>query len=114
MPVSEHKVTEQDNAYSLGIDVGGTFSDILALHLNSGKTYRTKVPSTPEDPSTAILDGIRKIEDIIPHESPVFNFLNHGTTVATNTILEAKGAKVALIVTGKVIPLCKAQRLRDA
>jgi len=86
-------------AYRLGVDVGGTFTDLLIIEEASGKTYRTKVPSTPHDPSQAVLTGARKLcaeAAIAPDQ--IDHFL-HGTTVATNAVLEGKSCRVGLIVT---------------
>jgi 5-oxoprolinase (ATP-hydrolysing) len=86
--------------YRLGVDVGGTFTDLLLLEEASGQTWRAKVPSTPQDQSIGVLGGIEQILSQIPDSSEVvLQVVNHGTTVATNAILEQKGAKVALVVT---------------
>ena len=85
--------------YRLGVDVGGTFTDLLVIDEASGRTFRDKVPSTPHDPSEAVLVGARQVcaaAGIAPHELELFL---HGTTVATNAILEGKVARVGLIVT---------------
>jgi N-methylhydantoinase A len=80
------------------VDTGGTFSDFVCLDEDTGTISITKLPSTPDDPSRAILDGIETLlaggiraEDIA--------FLCHGTTVGTNALLEGKGVKTALLVT---------------
>ncbi|MEO1594364.1 MAG: hydantoinase/oxoprolinase family protein [Pseudomonadota bacterium] len=86
-------------AYRLGVDVGGTFTDLLLFDDDSGRTFRSKVPSTPHDPSEAVITGTRGICEtagIAPSE--IEDFL-HGTTVATNAVLEGKGARVGLVVT---------------
>ncbi|KAJ6494693.1 5-oxoprolinase [Mycena vitilis] len=86
--------------YRLGVDVGGTFTDVLLLLEDTGKTWQAKVASTPEDQSLGVRTGIDQILDKIPDGSTVvLDVVNHGTTVATNAILEGQGAKVALIVT---------------
>jgi N-methylhydantoinase A len=85
--------------YRLGVDVGGTFTDLLLFNTATGDFWRGKVPSTPEDPSRAVVAGTKQVcasAGIAPSE--VTSFL-HGTTVATNAILEGKGARVGLIVT---------------
>ena len=85
--------------YRLGVDVGGTFTDLLVIENETGKTYRSKVPSTPEDPSIAVVDGAKALCDsqaVAPGDIDVFM---HGTTVATNAVLEGKGARVGLVVT---------------
>ncbi|KAF7316917.1 hypothetical protein HMN09_00425800 [Mycena chlorophos] len=86
--------------YRLGVDVGGTFTDVLLLNVDTGTTWRAKVSTTPEDQSIGVRTGIDRILNEIPDGSSVIlQVVNHGTTVATNALLESKGAKVALIVT---------------
>ena len=85
--------------FRLGVDVGGTFTDLLLVDEASGHTYMAKVPSTPEDSSIGVLDGIDRIceeSDIDPKQ--VIQVM-HGTTVATNAVLTHKGAKVGLVTT---------------
>src|SRR5260370_24655480 len=85
--------------YRLGVDVGGTFTDLRWIDDVSGETFRAKVTSTPSDQSLGVLAGIEKIcaaANIQP--SQVFELM-HGTTVATNAVLEGKGATVGLVTT---------------
>ncbi len=85
--------------FRLGIDVGGTFTDLVLIQDETGEIWREKVPSTPANPAEGVLEGIRRIclqAGIAPGEVA---FLMHGTTVATNALLEAKGARVGLITT---------------
>jgi N-methylhydantoinase A len=85
--------------YRLGVDVGGTFTDLLLIDQETGEMVPVKTPSTPHDQSEGVLNGIKelaRITDIDPKE--IVQIL-HGTTVATNAALEGKGAKVGLIVT---------------
>lgn len=87
-------------SYRLGVDVGGTFTDLLLLREDTGETWRAKVPSTPEDQSIAVVEGKNQILSQIPNGADIIlRVVNHGTTIATNTILEQKGARVALVVT---------------
>lgn len=86
-------------SYRLGVDVGGTFTDLLLFDERSGAFWRHKTPSTPADSSQGILEGVEAVcrtAGIGPHDVGVFL---HGTTVATNAVLEGKGARVGLIVT---------------
>ncbi|MET0365091.1 MAG: hydantoinase/oxoprolinase family protein [Sphingobium sp.] len=83
----------------LGIDVGGTFTDLLLHDQKRGQTFRAKTPSTPEDQSIGIVNGIRLICDIARIEPQEIEVILHGTTVATNAVLEGKGARVGLLVT---------------
>jgi N-methylhydantoinase A len=86
-------------AYRLGVDVGGTFTDLLLFNVANGAFWRHKTPSTPHDSSEGILTGVNAIcaqAGIAP--SAIETFL-HGTTVATNAVLEGKGARVGLVTT---------------
>ena len=86
-------------ASRLGIDVGGTFTDLLLFNDDSGAIQLLKTPSTPEDQSIGILQGIEKILAESGTSPAAIQSLLHGTTVSTNIVLEEKGAKVGLIVT---------------
>ncbi|AMO72564.1 hydantoinase/oxoprolinase family protein [Sphingorhabdus sp. M41] len=86
-------------AYRLGVDVGGTFTDLLLFDQESGSFWRHKTPSTPHDSSEGILNGLTAICEkagIVPAD---IEYFLHGTTVATNAVLEGKGSRVGLIVT---------------
>ena len=86
-------------SFKLGVDVGGTFTDLLLFDEDTGRQVRVKTPSTPADPSVGVLTGIDKVcrlAEIAPGE---ISHIMHGTTVATNAVLEGKGAKVGLITT---------------
>ncbi|GAA4528931.1 MULTISPECIES: hydantoinase/oxoprolinase family protein [Nonomuraea] len=85
--------------YRLGVDVGGTFTDILLIDQESGQTYRAKTPSTPHDQSIGVLAGIRKACAVAGVSPDEIGEILHGTTVATNAILEGKGARVGLVTT---------------
>ncbi len=86
-------------SYRLGVDVGGTFTDLLLIDEASGETYRAKTPSTPADSSVGVLNGIAKVAKVAGVEPSRISHVLHGTTVATNAIIEGKGAKVGLVVT---------------
>jgi N-methylhydantoinase A len=86
-------------AYRLGVDVGGTFTDLLLLDEVSGAFWRHKTPSTPPDSSTGVLTGVAAVCAVAGIEASEIELFLHGTTVATNAILEGKGARVGLIVT---------------
>ncbi|MEM6484159.1 MAG: hydantoinase/oxoprolinase family protein, partial [Pseudomonadota bacterium] len=85
--------------YRLGVDVGGTFTDFLLLNETSGQTHTAKVPSTPEDSSIGVLNGIERIcsESAVPASE--IELVMHGTTVATNAVLTRRGATVGLVTT---------------
>lgn len=86
-------------SYRLGVDVGGTFTDLLLINESSGETYSAKVPSTPADSSVGVLNGINKLCDQNRIDPSRITHVMHGTTVATNTVLEGKGARVGLVTT---------------
>ncbi|WP_144636998.1 hydantoinase/oxoprolinase family protein [Bordetella genomosp. 13] len=85
--------------YRIGIDVGGTFTDFTMIDEGSGQVHFHKVPSTPHDPSEAIQNGIAGLladHGVSPSQ---VSHVGHGTTVATNLIIERKGARVGLLTT---------------
>ena len=86
-------------AYRLGVDVGGTFTDLFLVNDEDDLQFRVKTPTTPTDPSLGVLTGVERIcaeAGIAPSE---LRNIVHGTTVATNAVLESKGARVGLITT---------------
>jgi N-methylhydantoinase A len=88
--------------YRIGIDVGGTFTDLVAID-PAGVTTLAKVPSTPEDPSLGVLDGLTQLAESLGLDRAALlgetDRIVHGTTVATNALLEHKGAKLGLLTT---------------
>ncbi len=85
--------------YRLGVDVGGTFTDLLLLDTQSSAFWRHKTPSTPHDSSEGILNGVRAICAAAGVTAAQIDYFLHGTTVATNAVLEGKGARVGLVTT---------------
>ena len=84
---------------AVAVDVGGTFTDIALHDASSGRIWRAKTPSIPSDPSQAFLTGVRLALGEAGHAATALERVLHGTTVATNMILEGKGAKAALVTT---------------
>jgi N-methylhydantoinase A len=68
----------------IGIDTGGTFTDIVALDEITGALVTTKTPSTPSDPADGFMNGIEKILDLMGRSATDISAVSHGTTVATN------------------------------
>ncbi len=85
--------------YRLGVDVGGTFTDLLLFDTATGAFWRHKTPSTPHDSSEGILNGVTAICADAGVAANQIDYFLHGTTVATNAVLEGKGAKVGLVTT---------------
>jgi N-methylhydantoinase A len=100
-------------AYRLGVDVGGTFTDLFLVSDSNGDAqFRVKTPSTPADPSQGVLSGVSRICDEAGIEVADLRNILHGTTVATNAVLEAKGARVGLITTAgfkQILHLARSQ-----
>src|SRR5262247_1267858 len=84
--------------YRVTVDTGVTFSDFVYLNEDTGEVTISKVPSTPDDPSRAILQGIETLieKGVRPED---ISYFCHGTTVGTNALLEGKGVKTGLLVT---------------
>jgi N-methylhydantoinase A len=86
-------------AWMIGIDIGGTFTDVAGSNASTGELRVTKVPSTPADPSQAVIQGLERLfaeaPDITPEAVQLFA---HGTTVATNALLQLSGARAGLLI----------------
>ncbi|HEY7676202.1 MAG TPA: hydantoinase/oxoprolinase family protein [Candidatus Methylomirabilis sp.] len=85
----------EQGSYRIGIDVGGTFTDIICLDQRTGYVGLTKAPTTPTDICRGILEGLRAARAPLAQVGEIA----HGTTVATNAILERKGSRCGLITT---------------
>jgi len=86
-------------SWLVGVDVGGTFTDFFAHHARTRVTRLFKIPSTPSNPAAAIADGLREMSRNFGIEAKQVSRLCHGTTVATNTLIQRNGGKVAVITT---------------
>ncbi|GAB3880406.1 hydantoinase/oxoprolinase family protein [Terrabacter terrigena] len=83
----------------IGIDTGGTFTDVVALDEDSGELVTTKTPSTPSNPADGFLAGVRKVLDLMGASGDDISAVSHGTTVATNKLLEGKVEALGFITT---------------
>jgi N-methylhydantoinase A len=92
-------VTARSGGYAIALDVGGTFTDVALVHEASGRLWVTKTPTTPSDPSTGFIGGIDKALRLAGVEPAALRHVLHGTTTATNAILEGKGAPTGLLTT---------------
>jgi len=91
-------MTTERTRYRLGVDVGGTHTDLVLLDTTTGELSVEKVASTPKNPALGVLEGVgRFIAKGIPPSQ--IGFFAHGTTITTNALLEMRGAKVALLIT---------------
>jgi len=85
--------------FRLGVDVGGTFTDLLLVDDENSQVWTSKVPSTPDDSSRGVLNGVEKICQKSGVNPELIERVMHGTTVATNAVLTGRGARVGLVTT---------------
>jgi N-methylhydantoinase A len=83
----------------IGIDTGGTFTDIVAVDEDTGDIVTTKTPSTPADPADGFLAGVGKVLDLLGCGPEVVTTISHGTTVATNQLLEGRVERLGFVTT---------------
>src|SRR5918999_2168829 len=83
----------------LGVDVGGTFTDLIYVDDESGTVLVHKLPTTPEDPSQGTVEGIRQLTADAGVSPAALDQVFHGTTIATNIVIEHNGARVGMITT---------------
>jgi N-methylhydantoinase A len=85
--------------FRLGVDVGGTFTDAVLISEETGEIHIAKVPSTPSDPSIGFLNSVKQILRKAGSQADQVSHLVHGTTVATNALIEGKSSRTAFITT---------------
>ena len=96
-PMEQDARVERTGRWRLGVDIGGTFTDVV---LSDGGRLRTaKVPSAPEDPSRGFFTGVERVLERTSARPEAIDLLFHGSTVATNAILEGRGARTGMLVT---------------
>jgi N-methylhydantoinase A len=83
----------------IGVDTGGTFTDVCALDERSGRLHVRKVSSTPDDPGRAVVDGVSRILEDVGRDLGEVGYFAHGTTVGTNALLTGRGARTGLLTT---------------
>ena len=87
----------EDGHIRIGIDTGGTFTDVVAFDQTTGNVVTTKTPSTPSNPADGFLAGISKVLGLLELDGDAIAAVSHGTTVATNQLLEGKVEKLGFI-----------------
>ncbi len=88
-----------NNSVRIAVDIGGTFTDIQILVEDTGQSFAHKTPTTPEDPSVGLLKGIREASELFSFDIADVSALMHGTTIATNAVLQRRFPKAALLTT---------------
>ena len=104
-------MTTSDSKYRVGIDIGGTFTDLILVG-SDGAMHTKKVLSTPDDYGRGVVSGLQAALDELDIAASAVDRLVHATTVATNTVLEGKGAATALITTQGFRDVLDMRRLR--
>ena|SRR6516165_8251608 len=84
-------------AWRIGVDIGGTFTDIALVEEETGRVGIVKVPTTPRDFARGVIDGLRQGLERYAVDPAEVSLLSHATTVVTNALLEKKGAKAGLL-----------------
>lgn len=97
--MKEVRSAATNSRYAIAVDCGGTFTDVALLDQDSGDLWVTKTSSTPHDPSEGFIDGVNKILRQSGVAPGAVKQVLHGTTVATNAILESRGAVTAMLTT---------------
>ena len=100
----------QQEGFRIGVDIGGTFTDLVVLDERAGEVRTLKVPSTPHDPSQAVLNAVRRLHGEFGIDLSQVTQFTHATTVACNTILEGSGARTGLLVTDGFRDVLQIQR----
>lgn len=105
-------MTQNPSRYRLGVDIGGTFTDVLLLEEDSGELIALKVPSNRKNPEDAIITGLETLKQRHGVSPDAISYFSHGTTLGVNTLLERDGANVGLLTTGGYRDLLELRRLR--
>ncbi|MGI8901320.1 MAG: hydantoinase/oxoprolinase family protein [Nocardioides sp.] len=92
-------MTPETARIRIGIDTGGTFTDVVAVDEVSGRLVATKTPSTPHDPAVGFMAGVHKVLELLDVDGSSVSAVSHGTTVATNKLLEGKVENLGFLTT---------------
>jgi N-methylhydantoinase A len=98
--------------YRVGVDIGGTFADFCAFDEQSGKLHTLKVLSRPDNPGSEVLEGIRQLKSRFGVDPRAITYFTHGTTVGVNTVIQRKGAPLALLTTVGFTDVLEVARLK--
>ncbi len=95
--VRDGELDERVRRVRIGIDTGGTFTDVVAVDEQTGELVTTKTPSTPDDPANGFMIGVTRALDLLGVDGTAVSSVAHGTTVATNQLLEGKVGRLGFI-----------------
>jgi len=113
--VSQHIDFPEANtldAFRLGVDIGGTFTDFVLLNESTGAVSILKIPTTPRAPATAVTRGIKSLAAGVRIDPAAIRYFVHGTTLAVNTLIERSGSSAGLFVTTGLEDILEIRRLR--
>jgi N-methylhydantoinase A len=99
-------------SYRVGVDIGGTFTDLCAFDEATNDLYTLKVLSTPDKPGSEVMEGIRQLEQRYGVPPAKITYFTHGTTVGVNTVIQRKGIKLCLFVTENFVDVLEVARLK--
>lgn len=105
-------MSQKSMRYRLGVDIGGTFTDVLLMEENSGRLVALKVPSNRQNPEDAIIAGLEQLDTRHGIPTSEIAYFSHGTTLGVNTLLERDGAEVGLLTTKGFRDILELRRLR--
>ncbi|BCP52164.1 hydantoinase [Kaistia sp. 32K] len=105
-------MSQKSLRYRLGVDIGGTFTDVLVMEEESGRLVALKVPSNRKNPEDAILAGLGQLDERHDIGASEIVYFSHGTTLGVNTLLERDGAEVGLLTTKGFRDILELRRLR--
>lgn len=99
-------------SYRVGVDIGGTFADFCAFDETTTKLHTLKVLSRPDAPGSEVMEGIRQLESRFGIAPSSITYFTHGTTVGVNTVIQRKGARLALLTTERFTDVLELARLK--
>jgi N-methylhydantoinase A len=99
-------------AYRVGVDIGGTFTDLCAFDEDTNDLFTLKVLSTPDQPGAEVMEGLRELERRYGVAPARITYFTHGTTVGVNTVIQRKGIKLCLFVTENFVDVLEVARLK--
>ena len=98
--------------YRVGVDIGGTFTDLCAFNEKTNELHTLKVLSTPDQPGSEVMEGLRQLRErygVLPER---ITYFTHGTTVGVNTVIQRKGVKLCLLATENFVDVLEVARLK--
>jgi N-methylhydantoinase A len=98
--------------YRVGVDIGGTFTDLVAFNEKTNELHTLKVLSTPDRPGSEVIEGLRQLTQRYGVAPERVTYFTHGTTVGVNTVIQRKGVKLCLLTTENFVDVLEVARLK--